>query len=138
MRVTVALYILVYIRKHTNDYFWNCLREVILDLCGVFVFVFDLPKVIFLNQGSSDVYLYFDVFYIYEISTILVQNIYYIFILLCSSYIKVICNTEKYAGEAKNLYIFFCKGIPVYDERGDQQWGFYDLPQKLKLNIVNI
>lgn len=77
-------------------------------------------------------------FYINEISTILVQNIYYIFILLCSSYIKVICNTEKYAGEAKNLYIFFCKGIPVYDERGDQQWGFYDLPQKLKLNIVNI
>lgn len=69
-------------------YFWNCLREVILDLCGVFVFVFDLPKVIFLNQGSSDVYLYFDVFYIYEISTILVQNIYYIFILLCSSYIN--------------------------------------------------
>lgn len=47
-------------------YFWNCLREVILDLCGVFVFVFDLPKVIFLNQGSSDVYLYFDVFYIYD------------------------------------------------------------------------
>lgn len=81
----------------------------ILDLCGVFVFVFDLPKVIFLNQGSSDVYLYFDVFYIYEISTILVQNIYYIFILLCSSYIKVICNTEKYAGEAKNLYIFSVK-----------------------------
>lgn len=28
--------------------------------------------------------------------------------------------------------------MKVYDERGDQQWGFYDLPQKLKLNIVNI
>lgn len=90
-------------------YFGNCLREVILDLCGVFVFVFDLPKVIFLNQGSSDVYLYFDVFYIYEISTILVQNIYYIFILLCSSYIKVICNTEKYAGEAKICTYFSVK-----------------------------
>lgn len=112
-------------------YFWNCLREVILDLCGVFVFVFDLPKVIFLNQGSSDVYLYFDVFYINEISTILVQNIYYIFVLLCSSYIEVICNTEKYAGEAKNLYIFFCKDIPVYDERGDQQWGFLICPKNL-------
>lgn len=28
--------------------------------------------------------------------------------------------------------------MKVYDERGDQQWGFYDLPQKLKFNIVNI
>lgn len=88
-------------------YFWNCLREVILDLCGVFVFVFDLPKVIFLNQGSSDVYLYFDVFFINEISTILVQNIYYIFILLCSSYIKVICNTKKICwGSKKFVHIF--------------------------------
>lgn len=49
MRVIVVLYILVYIRKYINDYFWNCLRKVILDLCGVFVFVFDLLKVIFLN-----------------------------------------------------------------------------------------
>lgn len=77
--------------------------------------------------------------FIYMKSRLFWSKIYIIFfLLLCSSYIKVICNTEKYAGEAKNLYIFFCKGIPVYDERGDQLWGFYDLPQKLKLNIVNI
>lgn len=85
-------------------------------------------------------YIYILMCFIYMKSRLFWSKIYIIFlyyfvqVILIKSYLQC----RKICWGSKNLYIFFCKDIPVYDERGDQQWGFYDLPQKLKLNIVNI
>lgn len=134
MRVTVALYILVYIRKHTNDFFLELFKRGDFRFMWSFCFCFWLTKTyIFKVRVIWCIFIFWCVLYNYMKSRLFWSKIYIIFlyyfvqVILIKSYLQC----RKICWGSKNLYIFFCKDIPVYDERGDQQWGFYDLPQKL-------